>query len=71
MSITEHKRHIRGIIRSMMARYYPPTNYPPENLKLLGKVAIVTGSASCLGLEACRQLLSSGVSKLMPTRFEK
>ncbi|KAI1441906.1 hypothetical protein F5Y02DRAFT_410533 [Annulohypoxylon stygium] len=39
--------------------------WPPENTNLHGKVAIVTGSNSGLGLESSRQLLSFGLSSLI------
>ena len=42
-----------------------PVQWPPKDTNLEGKVAIVTGSSSGLGLEASRQLLSFGLSSLI------
>ncbi|KAI2472640.1 hypothetical protein F4781DRAFT_428062 [Annulohypoxylon bovei var. microspora] len=39
--------------------------WPPKSTNLEGKVAVVTGSSSGLGLEASRQLLSFGLSTLI------
>ncbi|KAI1480038.1 NAD(P)-binding protein [Daldinia eschscholtzii] len=39
--------------------------WPPKNTNLEGRIALVTGSTSGLGLEASRQLLGFGLSELI------
>ncbi|KAF9763815.1 hypothetical protein IL306_002984 [Fusarium sp. DS 682] len=72
VSIPEPKRHGRSMFRSLMAPFSSSTDYFPKGSSLYGQVAIVTGATSGPGLEACRQLLSCGVAKLiMSARKEK
>ncbi|UPL02100.1 hypothetical protein LCI18_013034 [Fusarium solani-melongenae] len=47
------------------SQFRSPVQWPPKDTNLKGKVAIVTGSTSGLGLEASRQLLSYGLSSLI------
>ncbi|KAI8656386.1 hypothetical protein LRP88_11690 [Fusarium phalaenopsidis] len=47
------------------SQFRSPARWPPKDTNLKGKVAIVTGSTSGLGLEASRQLLSYGLSGLI------
>jgi NAD(P)-dependent dehydrogenase (short-subunit alcohol dehydrogenase family) len=47
------------------SQFQTPTQWPPKETNLEGKVAIVTGSTSGLGLEASRQLLTYGLSCLI------
>ncbi|KAI2611907.1 hypothetical protein GGR54DRAFT_334512 [Hypoxylon sp. NC1633] len=49
----------------LKAQFCNPVQWPPDDTKLDGKIAIVTGSTSGLGLEASRQLLSFGLSGLI------
>ncbi|KAI0380591.1 hypothetical protein F5Y04DRAFT_95009 [Hypomontagnella monticulosa] len=44
---------------------FTPVQWPPEDTNLEGKVALVTGSNTGLGLHASRQLLSFGLSDLI------
>ncbi|RDW89760.1 putative short-chain dehydrogenase reductase family protein-3 [Coleophoma cylindrospora] len=47
------------------SQFYSSVQWPPQNTSLEGRVAIVTGSSSGLGLEASCQLLSLGLSSLI------
>ncbi|RSM08752.1 hypothetical protein CEP52_004518 [Fusarium oligoseptatum] len=49
----------------LKSQFRSPVQWPPKDTNLKGKVAIVTGSTSGLGLEASRQLLSYGLSGLI------
>ncbi|KAM5341721.1 hypothetical protein ACJ41O_014752 [Fusarium nematophilum] len=49
----------------LTSQFRTQAQYPPGDTNLDGKVAIVTGSTSGLGLEASRQLLSHGLSGLI------
>ncbi|KAJ4252728.1 hypothetical protein NW762_010634 [Fusarium torreyae] len=49
----------------LTSQFLTQTQWPPEETDLKGKVAIVTGSTSGLGLEASRQLLVYGLSHLI------
>ncbi|KAF4953424.1 hypothetical protein FSARC_12393 [Fusarium sarcochroum] len=49
----------------LTSQFQTPTKWPPKDTDLRGKVAIVTGSTSGLGLEASRQLLAYGLSCLI------
>lgn len=49
----------------LKSQFRSPVQWPPKDTNLKGKVAIVTGSTSGLGLEASRQLLSYGLSELI------
>ncbi|RSL83858.1 hypothetical protein CEP51_004271 [Fusarium floridanum] len=49
----------------LKSQFRSPVQRPPKDTNLKGKVAIVTGSTSGLGLEASRQLLSYGLSGLI------
>ncbi|KAH7144193.1 hypothetical protein B0J13DRAFT_585007 [Dactylonectria estremocensis] len=51
----------------LKAQFRTSPQLPPKSTNLDGKVAIVTGSTSGLGLEASRQLLSFGLSTLIVT----
>ncbi|KAH7141033.1 hypothetical protein EDB81DRAFT_900618 [Dactylonectria macrodidyma] len=51
----------------LRAQFRTPPQSPPKDTNLEGKVAIVTGSTSGLGLEASRQLLSFRLSSLIIT----
>lgn len=51
--------------RFLRSQFLSLSQWPPEGTNLEGKVAIVTGSTSGLGLEASRQLLSLGLSSLI------
>ncbi|KAF4447281.1 short-chain dehydrogenase/reductase family protein [Fusarium austroafricanum] len=65
------RRHGRGILRSLMAPVLPSPPYSPKSFNLSGRVALVTGTTSGLGLETCRHLLTQGVAKLiMSARYE-
>ncbi|VDC04947.1 unnamed protein product [Peniophora sp. CBMAI 1063] len=49
----------------LKSQFLTSPQWPPADTNLSGKVAIVTGSSSGLGLEASRQLLSFGLSTLI------
>ena len=49
----------------LKSQLWSTVQWPPETTNLEGKVAIVTGSNTGLGLEASRQLLSHGLSSLI------
>ncbi|KAI0133569.1 hypothetical protein BJ170DRAFT_166403 [Xylariales sp. AK1849] len=49
----------------LKSQFCTSVQWPPKDTTLEGKVAIVTGSTSGLGLEASRQLLSYGLSGLI------
>jgi NAD(P)-dependent dehydrogenase (short-subunit alcohol dehydrogenase family) len=49
----------------LRSQFWSKAQSPPMNTNLEGKVAIVTGSTSGLGLDASRQLLSLGLSVLI------
>ncbi|RSL54322.1 hypothetical protein CEP54_009915 [Fusarium duplospermum] len=49
----------------LKSQFRSPVQWPSKDTSLKGKVAIVTGSTSGLGLEASRQLLSYGLSGLV------
>ncbi|KAI0844414.1 hypothetical protein F5Y00DRAFT_256016 [Daldinia vernicosa] len=49
----------------LKSQFCTKVQWPPKNINLEGNVAIVTGSASGLGLEASRQLLEFGLSELI------
>ncbi|KAM0501337.1 hypothetical protein ACHAP8_004325 [Fusarium lateritium] len=59
------KRKAAGLVHRLLDRLLPADHYPSKHLNLAGKTALVTGTTSGLGLEACRQLLSHGVSQLI------
>ncbi|KAF5232764.1 hypothetical protein FAUST_8551 [Fusarium austroamericanum] len=62
---SQSKRKGAGLLHRIASPFRPKTSYPPKYLDLTGKTALVTGTTSGLGLEACRQLLSHGVSQLI------
>ncbi|RGP68208.1 short-chain dehydrogenase reductase family [Fusarium sporotrichioides] len=62
---SQPKRKGAGLLRRLASPFLPSTEYPSKYLDLTGKTALVTGTTSGLGLEACRQLLSHGVSQLI------
>lgn len=49
----------------LKSQFWASVQWPPEDTNFEGKVAIVTGSTSGLGLDASRQLLSFGLSGLI------
>jgi hypothetical protein len=51
--------------KSVFRRLVDQLRAPAPDLDLTGKTALVTGTTSGLGLEACRQLLSHGLSQLI------
>jgi NAD(P)-dependent dehydrogenase (short-subunit alcohol dehydrogenase family) len=57
----------KGSSRSLFleSQFRTSVQWPPKDTDLEGKVAIVTGATSGLGLEASRQLLSFGLSGLI------
>ncbi|OBS20943.1 hypothetical protein FPOA_07283 [Fusarium poae] len=59
------KRKAAGLLRRLTSPFRPSVVYPSKYLDLTGKTALVTGTTSGIGLEACRQLLSHGVSQLV------
>ncbi|KAI4596343.1 hypothetical protein KJ359_005472 [Pestalotiopsis sp. 9143b] len=52
-------------VRFFRSQFLASPRPPPEGANLTGKTAIVTGATSGLGLEASRQLLSLGLSRLI------
>ncbi|KAF2498480.1 NAD(P)-binding protein [Lophium mytilinum] len=51
--------------RFLNSQFRASVQWPPKDTNIDGKVALVTGSSSGLGLEASRQLLSLGLSSLI------
>jgi NAD(P)-dependent dehydrogenase (short-subunit alcohol dehydrogenase family) len=54
-----------GTVGGMLSRSFAKRKPLPAGTRLDGQTAVVTGSNTGLGLEACRQLLKLGVSKLI------
>lgn len=54
-----------GATMFFKSQLFTKAKWPPQTTNLDGQVALVTGSSSGLGLEASRQLLSFGLSRLI------